>query len=146
MKFPLPSSLGSIKHPSGGSQTVGAEADDTVPASKAWYVLSVQHVLAKGGTGTPQPILQVANSAGNTVLESIGSSAAQAVNTTCTYTWAPGLALTGQVGSGTVFHSTAPLPDGMVLLAGWQLKTSTLGGVGATSNFGTPSYFVCELG
>jgi hypothetical protein len=145
-KFPLPSSLGQIKHVSGGSQTVGTEANDTVPASKSWYLLSVQQVLAKGGTGTPQPVLQIADSAGVVVVESIGSSAVQAVNTTTTYTWAPGMALTGQIGSGANVHATAPLPEGLVLLSGWQLKTLTIGGVGATSSFATPAYWVVELG
>jgi hypothetical protein len=145
-RYPLPSSLGRLLHASGGSQTAGAEADDTVPANKSWFVLSVQHVLAKGGTGTPQPILQIADAAGNMVFESVGSSAVQAVNTTTTYTWAPGLPLSGQFGSGTAFHSSAPLPGDLVLLPGWHLRTSTMGGVGATSNYGTPSYFVCELG
>jgi hypothetical protein len=144
--FPLPSSLGRIVHYSGGSQTVGAEADDTVPANKSWFVLSVQHVLAKGGTGTPRPLLQITDQAGGLVFESVGSSAAQAVNTTCTYTWAPGLPLSGQIGSGAAVHSSAPLPGVLVLPAGWHLQTNTLGGVGATSNWGTPSFMICELG
>jgi len=145
-KLPLPSTLGSYKRVSGGSQTVGGEVSDTVPAGKSWFLLSVQHVLNKGGTGTPQPLLQVADPAGTVVWECFGSSAAQAVNTTCTYTWAPGLPQTGQVGATTGVHSTSPMPPETVLGPGWKLLTSTVGGVGGTSSYGTPAYYVCELG
>lgn len=144
--LPLPSSLGVYKRVSGGSQTAGAEVADTVPAGKSWFLLSVQHVLTKGGTGTPQPILQIADQSGAVAWECFGSSSVQAVNTTCTYTWAPGLPQTGMIGSGTGVHATSPMPPETLLGPGWQLKTTTINTVGGTSSYGTPSYFVCELG
>ena len=145
-KFPLPSSSGHVTSVFGGGTVAGAEEVDTVPAGKAWYVMAVKQVLAKGGTGTPQPVLQIADQGGNVVWQGLGSSAVQAVNTTCTYMWAPGQSLSAQLGSGVNCMSFAGLPDGLVLPSGYQIKTSTLNGVGATSNYGTPSFFVCELG
>ena len=144
--LPLPSNVMNVKRVSGGSQTAGAEVSDTVPAGKYWYLMSAQHVLTKGGTGTVMPILQIVDQGGNVVLESVGSTTVQAVNTTTTYTWAPGLPQSGQIGATTTVHSTAPLPEGFLLPPGYGLKTVTVPAVGATSSYGTPTYFVAELG
>lgn len=76
--------------------------------------------------------------------EAFGSSAAQAVSTTCRYTWAPDLVLSGQVGATTNVHSTAPLPGGpRYLPPGTRIRTNTIG-IGANSDYAAPSLYVVE--
>lgn len=124
----------------GTNPAANTELSETVPANTYWRLLSVSVSLAQGATQTPQPILVVDN--GTTVAyENFGSSAAQAVSTTCQYTWAPDLTLSGQVGTGTNVHSTASLPKTLVLGPGWRVRTVTLG-IGANSDYGAPALFV----
>jgi hypothetical protein len=141
---PLPSTLVQYKRVAGSAPGAGLEAVLTVPAGKWWWPYSVYIVLVQGATQTPQPILFFDDGA-NAFLESIGSNAAQAVSTTCAYTWAPGMVPTGQVGSGAGVHSNAVIPDGMLLPAGYRIRTSTLG-IGANSVYGAPVIYVAELG
>lgn len=122
----------------------GGECTATVPAGKAWLLMSVSVQLVQGITDTPQPIL-VLDDGTNVFYEGVGSSAVQAVSTTTRYTWAPDNPLTGQVGATTNVHSTAPLPEGVVLLAGYRVRTNTIG-ITATGNYGVPVLYVCEFG
>lgn len=126
----------------GTDQAANTEITDTVPANETWRLISVTVALVQGATQTPQPIL-VIDDGTNTIYESFGSSAAQAVSTTCQYTWAEGLALSGQVGATTNVHSNAPLPKNLILSAGWRIKTNTLG-KGANTDYGAPSYYVVK--
>lgn len=126
----------------GANPAANAEIVETVPAGKSWRLFSVSVALAQGITQTPQPIL-VIDDGTNVVFESFGSSAAQGASTTCQYTWAAGLALSGQVGVTTGVHSVAPLPEDLVLPAGYRIRTSTLG-IGANSDYGVPSLFIVE--
>lgn len=121
-----------------------AEVLATVPAGKSWLLMSVSVQLVQGITNTPQPILTLDDGT-NVFYESFGSSAAQAVSTTCRYTWAPDSPLTGQVGATTNVHSTAPLPEGLILGPGYRVQTNTLG-LAATANYGVPVLYVCEFG
>ena len=107
-------------------------------------LLAYSVALVQGATQTPQPIL-VVDDGTNTLLEAMGSTAAQAVSTTCRYSWASANILSGQIGSGANVHSNAPLPGGLVLLAGWRIRTVTLG-IGGNTDYGPPSIFVAELG
>lgn len=141
---PLPSNLAQVKRIAGAQPAAGADWTVTVTAGKSWVLFAVYAVLTQGLTQTPQPILFIDDGA-NVMLESIGSTAAQAASTTAAYNWAPGMILTGQIGSGTGVHSNAPVPDGLLLLPGWRLRTNTLG-IGANSQWGVPSIFVAELG
>lgn len=130
----------------GGNPGAGAEiADQVVPAGKTWELVAVSVVLVQGLTQTPQPILQIDDGSADVIFESFGSSAAQAVSTTCRYCWAPNLPLTGQVGVTTGVHSNAPLPGSLLLPAGYRIRTVTLG-IGANSDFGAPSFYVVEYG
>ncbi len=121
------------------------EITETVTADKSWLVLSVSVALVQGATQTPQPILVVTDAADDVIYESFGSTTAQAVSTTCRYTWAPGLTLSGQVGATTNVHATASLPAGFIIPAGYKIKTSTIG-KGANTNYGAPSLYVVEIG
>lgn len=126
----------------GTNPAANTEITETVTAGETWRLLAVTVALVQGATQTPQPIL-IIDDGTNVVFESFGSSAAQSASTTCQYTWAPGLALSGQVGSGANVHSLAPLPDGLILPAGYRIRTSTLG-IGANSDYGAPGLLVVK--
>lgn len=128
---------------SGADPAANAEVSIVVPAGKYWYPLAISVALVQGITQTPQPIL-VIDDGTTTFFEAFGSSAAQAVSTTCRYTWAPQLTLTGQVGATTNVHSTAPLPRDLVLGPGFRITTNTLG-KGANSDYGVPVLYVVEI-
>lgn len=144
MPRPVPSQLWAIKRVAGADPAANVEVLDTVPAGKTWELLVVSIPLVQGITQTPQPIL-VIDDGTNVLYEMFGSSAAQAVSTTCRYNWGPDLALTGQVGATTNVHSTAPLPSGLYLPAGYRIGTNTIG-KGANTDYGVPSYVVIEYG
>lgn len=133
---------GSPTRVAGTNPAANTEITETVPVGETWRLLAVTVALVQGATQTPQPIL-IVDDGTNVVFESFGSSAAQAASTTCQYTWAPGLALSGQVGSGTNVHSLGPLLEGLVLPAGYRVRTSTLG-IGANSDYGPPGLLVVK--
>jgi hypothetical protein len=141
---PNPSNLAVYKRVTGATPGAGIDFTLTVPAGKWWQLFAVYAVLAQGVTQTPQPILFLDDGA-NAFMESIGSTALQAISTTCAYSWAEGMVLTGQIGSGAGVHSNAPIPDGLVLPAGFRIRSTTLG-IGANSQWGVPTAFVAELG
>lgn len=126
----------------GADPAAGAEVSQTVPAGKIWELCAVSVQLVQGITDTPQPILVIDDGA-NVLYEMFGSSAAQAVATTCRYSWAPDCPLTGQVGTAANVHAVAPLPEGLTLPAGYRVRTSTIG-LTATGNYGVPSFYVVE--
>jgi hypothetical protein len=128
----------------GTDQAANTEITETVPAGKDWLLLAVSVALVQGITQTPQPIL-VIDDGTNVLFEGFGASAAQAVSTTCRYTWAPGLTLTACVGATTNVHANAPLPEGLVLGPGYRIKTVTLG-IGANTNYGAPTLYLVEVG
>jgi hypothetical protein len=143
-----PSSLDSCK---AARALVAASADPaannefslTVPAGKMWEVVAVTVALVQGATQTPQPIL-ILDDGANVLYEMFGSSAAQAVSTTCRYTWAACAALTGQIGATTNVHSVAPLPAARLILPpGYRLRSSTLG-IGANTDYGVARAFGTE--
>lgn len=140
----ITSGASAIRQIQGADVAANTELLETVEAGKHWLLLAVSVALVQGITQTPQPIL-VIDDGTDVIYESFGSSAAQAVSTTCRYTWAPGLVLSGQVGATTDVHANAPLPEGLILPGGFRIRTSTLG-LGANSNYGVPSLYVVEYG
>jgi hypothetical protein len=140
----VPSALSVALQFNGTDRAAGVEVSETVPTGKTWQLLAVSVALVQGITQTPQPIL-VLDDGTDVIGEFFGSSAAQAVSTTCRYTWAPGLTLSGQVGSAAAVHSNAPIPYGLILPPGYRIRTSTLG-IGANSDYGVPSLYVVEYG
>jgi len=116
----------------------------TVPATtKGWYIYSVFLPLVQGITQTPLPLLQFKDAAGNLWMESTGSTTAQAVSTTTAYSWAPGMLLTGQIGTAAAVHSNAPIPDALICLPGFTIGTVTIG-IGANSQYGIMRLMVAE--
>jgi hypothetical protein len=128
----------------GSDPAAGLEVSQTVPAGKYWELIAVSVVLVQGLTQTPQPLLSIDDGA-DVIWEVYGSSAAQAVSTTCRYNWAAGAELTGQIGTGANVHSTSRLPDGLIIPAGYRIRTITPG-IGANSDYGVPSFFVAQYG
>ena len=117
---------------------VGAKA-----SGRAWPLLTVT-----ANTLTPATTVTVAETTpgktGGALYESPGSSAAQAVSTTCRYTWGEDLSLSGQIGSGSGVRSFAPLPE-IVLNPGDRIQTTTVG-KGANTDYGAPLLTVVEYG
>lgn len=126
----------------GTDPAANTEISETVPAGEIWRLLAVSVALVQGATQTPQPILSISDGT-TTFYESLGSTAAQSASTTCRYTWAPGLVVSGQVGATTNVHSVAPLPEDMLLLPGYVIATVTVG-KGANSDYGQPAFFVVK--
>lgn len=126
----------------GADPAANAEMSVTVPAGKIWEVISVSVQLVQAGAGSSQPILTIDDGT-NVFWEMFGSSAAQAITTTCRYTWAPDCPLTGQIGATTNVHSVAPLPEGLTIPAGYRIRTNTIGLSGST-DYGPPSLFVVQ--
>jgi hypothetical protein len=142
--LPLPSSLGQLKRVAGTQPGAGVEVTQTVPAGKAWWVISVTVQLVQGITQTPLPFL-IVDDGTTSIGEYPGSTAAQAVSTTCTYSWSADVQVTGQIGATPTIRSTGPLPSILVLPSGYRIRTATQG-IGANSAYGVPSFFICELG
>jgi len=139
-----PASLADVVALAGTNPAANAEVSETVPAGKGYELLSVTVSLVQAGAGASQPILVLKDSAGRVVFEGFGSSAAQAISTTCQYTWAPGLPLSGQVGATTNVHSTGPLPGGFVLLPGFTITTVTVG-LSANTDYAAPVLYVARF-
>ncbi len=138
----IPSGLAEKLQVNGTNPAANAEISEAVPAGKFWHVLSFSVSLAQGITQTPQPFLQIDDGT-DIILEIPGSTAAQAVSTTCRYTWAPGLTLTGQIGTTTGVRSCAPLPEDLILGPGYRIRTATIG-LGANTDYAAGSLFVIE--
>lgn len=141
---PLPSIVSVLKTHVGSNPAANTEVSVAVPSGKSWILYAVTVPLVQGATQTPQPILIIDD--GTTVFfESFGATDAQPVSTTARYTWIPRGTLAALVGSGADMHAIAPLPEGLVLPAGFRVRTSTLG-KGANTDYGAPALYVAELG
>lgn len=127
----------------GTNPAANVEITETVPAGKVWEVTCISVLCVQGITQTPQPIL-VIDDGTNVIYESYGSTTAQAVSTTCRYTWAPGLTISGLIGATTNVHTIAPLPYELTLKPGYRITTNTIG-KGANTDYGAPILYVAEL-
>lgn len=139
--IPFPSNVSVIKRVAGANPAANAEVSDAVPAGKAWFLMSVSVQLVQGATQTPFPSLTIDDGA-NILFQGFAGTAAVSAATTTQVTWAANLPASGAAASTA---TTGPLPFGLVLLAGYRIRTSTTG-IGANTDYGIPSYFVCELG
>lgn len=123
-----------------------AEVAFTVPAGSTLRLLVVSVVLVQGLTQTPIPTLVVDDGV-NTVLQLPGSSDATGLpaSSTARYTWGVSLPLTARVGATPNIFATSPLPSGLVLPAGWRVRTVTLGS-GANTDYGVASLLADDYG
>ena len=142
-QLPLPTTIVAYKRITGNDPAANAECSDAVPAGKWWWLLSYSVQCVQGVTQTPLPILQIDDGA-VVIFESPGSNVVQALSTTTTYTWAPGLVLTGQIGATPNIRSVAPLSDLLLLPPGYRVRTVTPG-LGANTNYGAPALYVAEF-
>lgn len=142
--MPNPSQLNNTRRAASTVPGAGVEATITVPTGKAWQLFAVTVALVQGATQTPQPILVIDDGA-NTIFEMYGASAAQAVSTTCQYSWAPDVPLTAIIGATTNCHATGPLPIGLTVPGGYRIRTNTIG-IGANSAYGAMGLFIVEFG
>lgn len=135
-----------VSQPSVAGGVTGLTISTTTQGTnaKSWWLIAVTVQLVQGLTQTPQPSLVIDDGTTN-VLIMPGSTAAQAASTTCQYTWAGDLQVTGQVGTTPNIVSAGPLPQNLILPSGYRIKTLT-NGIGANTDYGAPSYFVVELG
>jgi hypothetical protein len=125
----------------GSDPAAGAECSDAVPTGKAWQLLSWAVTLAQGITQTPLPDL-IIDDGTSVIYQAPLASSAQNASVTAQYFAAPGLTL-GAGGAATRIN--APLPLGLILPAGFRIRTVTAG-IGANSNYGSPRIFVVEHG
>jgi hypothetical protein len=132
---------GVIKPVTGTDPAANAEISESVPTGKWWELLAISVVLVQGITQTPQPMLTIDDGT-NVFYASLGASSAQNVSTTTRYTWAPGLTLTAGAAAAA---ATAPLPSGLILPAGYRIKTVTAG-KGGNTDYGAPQILVREIG
>jgi len=133
---------GELRVVSGTNPAANTEITEAIAVATYWQLVAVKLTMVQGITQTPQPILLIDDGA-TVFFEGFGSSAAQAASTTCVYTFAPGLSLTGQIGSGANVHSNAPLPSDLLIGPSYRVRTSTLG-IGANSDYGAPVLYVIE--
>ena len=124
----------------GTDPAANTEFSDTVPASQWWGLVCATVALVQGITQTPQPVLVIDDGA-TTLFESFGCTTAQAVSTTCRYTWGIGMPISGLIGATTNVHAEAGLPAGLVLCPGYRIRSTTVG-IGANSDYGAPVYLV----
>lgn len=142
--MPVTTSTADIVTLTGTDPAANTEISETVAAGKGYELLSISVACVQGITQTPQPILVLKDAAGKIIYENFGSSAVQAVSTTCQYTWAPNLTLSAQVGATTNVHSTSPIPLGFILLPGYTITTNTIG-KGANTDYGAPILYVARF-
>lgn len=140
----ISSGLSAVKLYQTPNPAANAEFTITVPAGKFWVVSSVTVQLAQSGSGTSMPIL-VFDDGTNVLYESYGSTTTQAISTTCRYTWARGLPLTGLNGATTEVHSTAPIPGEMPIPAGGRISSRTIG-LSANTDYTIANLWVVEYG
>lgn len=141
--IPLPSNKFTYKRITGTDRAANTEVSETVPVGKFWWLVSFKVVCVQGATQTPLPFLTIDDGT-TTFLEVPGTTTAQAVSTTATYTWASDIQLTGQIGTTPSIRSNGPLPSNLLLLPGYRIQTVTQG-IGANTDYGAPSYYVVEL-
>lgn len=108
---------------------------------RAWLLLGYSVSCVQGATQTPFPSL-VVDDGTNIIFQGFCGTAAINASVTAQCSWAPGLIA---VGSGASTANTGPLPEGLVLPPGYRVRTLTTG-IGANTNYGSPTIFVSELG
>jgi hypothetical protein len=141
-----PSSTEAWKTVTVANPSANTEWSIAVPSGKYWLVKSVTAQLVQGATQTPQPVL-VIDDGTNIFAEGVGAASAQAISTTCTYTWAGGMVQSGIQGTGAAQHAQAPLPcnESLLLKQFYRIRSVTLG-MGANSQWQNIVLYVMEDG
>lgn len=128
----------------GADPAAGSEWSITVPTGERWNLLAVTVQCVQGATQTPQHRLIIDD--GTNILLEIGAGGGidQTISSTAQVTWAEGIAAAAHTATAGDEVFTGPLPDGLVLEAGFRLRSST-DGIGANTNFGVPRATVQKI-
>lgn len=132
----------SVESVSGANPAAGIECSITVPTGEKWLLLGVSVANVQAGAGSSWPTL-IVDDGTNIIWAAKAGTAAQAVSTTCQYSWSPSSPLT-IAGATTAVAATGPLAEGMVLPAGYRIRTVTVG-IGANTDYGVPWAAVIKL-
>lgn len=127
---------------SGADPGAGVEASITVPAGEKWILKSFSLVNVQAGAGSTWPVLQITDGT-NVIWQAYAGTAAQAVSTTCRFSWAPACPAI-IAGATTAVKATGPLPVDLVLGAGYVISTVTVG-LSASGDYGIPWASVIKL-
>lgn len=136
-------SVAPITSVTGANPAANAECSITVPAGERWLLLAFTVANVQGGTGTPHPKLQIDDGT-NVLFQAHAGTAAQAISTTCQFSWVAGGAAIGPTGLTTAVAAQGGLPEGLVLEAGYKITTVTAG-LSATTDYGVPRATVVKL-
>lgn len=128
---------GTLKVVSGSDPAAGAEVSDTVPAGKAWRVISVLVALVTSATVATRRTHLVIDD-GTTTFYRRGSNATQAASLTQNYLFCG----EGPEASARGTFVADPLPQ-IDLPAGARIKTVTEN-IQAGDDYGAPQYYVEE--
>lgn len=131
-----------VESVSAANPAANAEFSFTVPANEKWLLVGVSVQLVQGITQTPWPSL-IIDDGTNVLWEAYSGTAVQGASTTAQHTWAVGAT---PVSAGTTpnIFATGGLPMGIVLPAGYRIRSNTIG-IGANSNYGVPRAMVVKL-
>lgn len=102
-----------------------------VPAGELWEPILYTVNLVQGATQTPWPAL-VIDDGTNVLAQILSGTAAQSASVTTRHTWGRGMIVAGSAGGAA---SQGSLPAGLLLPAGYRLRTLT-GGIGANTDYG----------
>lgn len=138
---------GIFKIVNGADPNAGSDATDTIPAGKAWKLLSYHIQLVTDATAANRFVAMLITDSADVILSGGAHFGAHVASITMEHIFAAGL--------GSATYSAAPtngvvqtgaLPYGAeyVLPAGWKIKTKTAGIV-AGDNFGVPHITVIEF-
>lgn len=131
-----------VESVSAANPAANAEFSFTVPANEKWLLVGVSVQMVQGITQTPWPSL-IIDDGTNILWEAYSGTAAQGASTTAQHTWAVGEVRSGAGSTPNIF-ATGSLPMGVVLPAGYRVRSNTVG-LGANSDYGIPRAMVVKL-
>lgn len=130
--------LGFVRSIVGTTPAAGAEVNETVPTGARWRLQSFSVVLNTSATVANRQSTIVVDDGVNIFFEG-DSAAAVVASSTARITYSPGLTTV----NGIALDQLAPTPSPLYLMAGWRLRTVTLG-LQAGDQYASPKYSVEE--
>lgn len=136
--YPAAEPRGTLRIILGTDQPAGSEVSETVTADKRWRLISLACTLSTSAVaGGRQPALFVDDGAG-TIPMQVGNSTSTAASGGALSTWSS-FGTSGGLGNGNI----GPLPNDLVLLGGWRIRTSTVA-FDVGDNWNSPKLLVEE--
>lgn len=129
---------GVVRVVGGTNPAVGQELSETVPTAARWRLCSLRaSLVTSAAVANRQPFLIFDN--GATTFAVAPAAAVQAASLTVTYYWS----LYGAVAGAVATFTNTIMPDGIVLMAGFRIKTAT-SLLDAGDDWGAPTYEIEE--